>query len=190
MDYKKLEIQKIVGTKFEGELETVRTYGMVSKNKLLEGGDLLTFYTEDWRFSKIIRSSREFYSISKNFKYVCMPDYSVYYDEPLVDQLYKISVAYRICKRMERMGIRIIRNIFLTDERIFDINSYGNYSGDYCVQLRTKTDEARAKTDIRLINTLPNKKLVYCEEVRYNRLCKLGLLNTIRIPAEFKLLTK
>lgn len=157
-------------------------FNKVPKDKSLTA----CFFVEDERFSSLLRSSKKALNNLQGFKYVMQPDYSVYFDLPLVDQIYRTWVGKSIAYTWQVNGLKIIPNLTLGSKELFDFAVYGIPANQsFVVQIQAnnksigidKIDEKTIKDAIELIQ--PKNVFVYGTEKRM-QLLNLKETNVIK----------
>lgn len=83
------------------------------------------FYEDDWRFEKLWNNPQKYLPIIKRFKGVISPDYSLYYDMPLMYQGWNTYRGKALAKWLQDNGVEIIPNVRWGDERTFELATLG-----------------------------------------------------------------
>lgn len=69
------------------------------------------FYIHDYQFERFWNKPDKYIPILKNFKYVIMPDFSIYLDYPKVLQIFNIYRNLWLAKYMQENNIKVIFNL-------------------------------------------------------------------------------
>ena len=83
------------------------------------------FYEDDWRFEKLWNNPQKYLSIIKRFKGIISPDYSLYYDMPLMYQGWNTYRGKALGYWLQENGVEIIPNVRWGDERTFELSTLG-----------------------------------------------------------------
>ena len=83
------------------------------------------FYEDDYLFERIWNQPRKYLPLFKKYNGVILPDFSLYYDMPLVMQCWNIYRSRAIGTWLQRNGIKVIPNCRFGDSRTFDITCAG-----------------------------------------------------------------
>lgn len=145
-------------------------WGSMGVYKIPKNLDLCSFYVEDHRFKPLLKNSKKALKVlhSLNFKYIIQPDYSVYYDLPLIDQIYRVYVGKRIAHVWAENGFKVIPNLTLGCKELLPFSTFGIEVGSsFAVQIQANdnskeqdlVDEYTIKSAISIIK--PNTVLVY-----------------------------
>ena len=87
------------------------------------------FYEDDYLFERFWRNPRRYLELLRKFEGVILPDFSVFRDMPLNEQVNRISRSRAIGHWLQVNGIRVIPNIRFGDERTFDVCCDGIQQG-------------------------------------------------------------
>lgn len=148
--------------------------------------DLCLFYVEDWRFVKLMKNVRKANNLLSRFKYVGQPDYSVYYDLDLIDQIYRLWTANRVAHSWSTLGHKIVPNLVLGSQDLLPYTLYTIEKGSsFTVQIQAhshsleqdRVDEYTIKSALDLIQ--PEVFLVYGTQERIDALYLSKIPNMI-----------
>jgi len=143
------------------------------------------FYTEDWRFSRLLKEVKAAQLYLTKFQYIFQPDFSVYYDQPLIDQWWRTWLGKNIASVWQKNNFKIIPSLVFGSADNFTAAVYGIPKHQvFCAQLQAndhnkeqdRVDADTLRNAIRLID--PPFCLVYSTQ---DRLRKLGLDNEPKI---------
>lgn len=81
--------------------------------------EFICFYEHDIRFRDIVTSTKEQIASLKKFKGVISPDFSLYYDMPLVLQMSNTYLNRQIGHYLQTQGVYVIPNVRWGDERSY-----------------------------------------------------------------------
>jgi hypothetical protein len=105
--------------------------------------DICSFYVEDWRFISLMKTTKKATHLLSKFKYVIQPDYSVYYDVPLVDQIFRCYTGKRIGDIWTQNGMKIIPNLVLGSKDLLPYATYGIENGSsFAVQIQANSQDS------------------------------------------------
>ncbi|MEG0237910.1 DUF4417 domain-containing protein [Cetobacterium sp.] len=74
------------------------------------------FYIHDYQFERFWRNPERYINILKNFKYVIMPDFSLYTDYPKALQIFNVYRNLWLARYMQENNISVIFNIACSTE--------------------------------------------------------------------------
>lgn len=83
------------------------------------------FYEHDYVFEKLWNNPQKYLPIIKRFKGVISPDFSLYYDMPLVMQQWNTYRNRAIACWLKDNGVEVIPNVRWGDERTFKLSTLG-----------------------------------------------------------------
>lgn len=83
------------------------------------------FFEHDQKFEKLWTNPRKYLPIIKRFKGVITPDYSLYYDMPLVMQEWNTYRGKALGHWLAENGVEVIPNVRWGDERTFELATLG-----------------------------------------------------------------
>lgn len=137
------------------------------------------FYTEDWRFGRFLKDVKVAQLYLPRFKYVIQPDFSVYYDQPLIDQWWRTWTGKRIAATWQKNGIKVIPSLVAGSRDNYEAAVFGWQPHQvFAVQVQANDhnptqDETDAWTITKALHDFdPPFVLVYATK---DRLEKLGL---------------
>ncbi len=83
------------------------------------------FYEHDYKFEKLWNNPQKYLPIIKRFKGIISPDFSLYYDMPLVMQKWNTYKGKALAAYLYENGVEIIPNVRWGDERTFALSVLG-----------------------------------------------------------------
>lgn len=83
------------------------------------------FYEHDYKFEKLWNNPQKYLPIVKKFKGIISPDFSLYYDMPLVMQKWNTYRGKALASYFYENGVEIIPNVRWGDERTFELATLG-----------------------------------------------------------------
>ena len=83
------------------------------------------FYEHDRKIERFWASPRKYLPIIKKFRGVISPDYSLYYDMPLVMQEWNTYRGKALGHWLVENGVEVIPNVRWGDERTFELSTLG-----------------------------------------------------------------
>lgn len=152
-----------------------------------EGLEIVSFYVEDWRFVPLLKSTKKAFNHLRKFQKAIQPDYSVYYDLDLMDQVYRTYVGKMYADIWSRNGFTVIPSLVLGSKQLLPFATYGIPKGSsIAVQIQAhsgdaeqdKVDEWTIKEAIKEIE--PKNILVYGTHERIDKL-NLGGIDNIML---------
>jgi hypothetical protein len=168
-----LVVCKKVGGKVTGNVYIWNTFAL----RHMPDAWAACFYTEDWRFSKLLKGTKSSQFYLHKFDYIIQPDFSVYYDQPLIDQWWRTWMGKQIADVWQRNGHKIIPSLVLGSTGNYDAAVYGIPKGQvFAVQLQANDanpaqDEVDAATIARAVADIaPPYILAYTTKDRLDRL--------------------
>lgn len=102
--------------------EFIIPYKMIpfsERNKSKNYEEFVCFYEHDIRFRDILTATKEQIDSIKKFKGIISPDFSLYYDMPLVLQMTNTYLNRQIGHYLQTQGIYVIPNVRWGDERSY-----------------------------------------------------------------------
>lgn len=97
---------------------------LVSFSKSKNGSDFgrwIHFYEDDYLFECVWDSPKDYLGHFKKFNGVILPDFSLYRDMPLAEQIWNIYRSRALGCWLQNNGVKVIPNIRYGDERTFEI---------------------------------------------------------------------
>jgi hypothetical protein len=176
----------------------IYVFGSVAKAKIPKDRSLIcSFYIEDRGFKKVFKYAEEYTKQMGWYKAVIQPDFSVYYDQPLIDQHWRTFMGKQIAKLWQDNGVQVIPNLVLGSKENFECAIYGIPKGvTIAVQIQAsdqstdqdRVDEWTIKNACNILQ--PKHILVYGLPYRTKKLNLEGLPNLIRIKSFLELILK
>ena len=128
----------------------------------------VVFYEHDRAFARLWNNPRKYLNKLKKFKGIISPDFSVYWNMPLVMQMWNVFRGRALAVWMQNNGIEIIPNVRFGDERTFSFCFDGIEKGKTVAIgthgcIKRKSDKAVFEKGIDcLIKTLtPHSLIIY-----------------------------
>lgn len=130
--------------------------------------EIVSFYVEDWRFVPLLKSTKKAFNHLRKFQKAIQPDYSVYYDLDLMDQVYRTYIGKMYADIWSRNGFTVVPSLVLGSKELLPFATYGIAKGStIAVQIQAhsgdtsqdKVDEWTIKEAIEIIK--PKNILVY-----------------------------
>ncbi|MCD8313437.1 MAG: DUF4417 domain-containing protein [Bacteroidales bacterium] len=78
------------------------------------------FFLDDYRFERVWNDPLKWARILRNAKFVLTPDFSLYADMPLCQQIYNVYRNRLIGACFQRMGVKVIPTVSWSDARSYD----------------------------------------------------------------------
>lgn len=101
---------------------------VISFSKALKSNEFdswIHFYEHDVKIEKLWNNPRKYLPILKKYRGIISPDYSLYYDMPLMFQGWNTYRGRAIAHWLQENGIEIIPNVRWGDERTFELSTLG-----------------------------------------------------------------
>ena len=83
------------------------------------------FYEHDYKFEKLWNNPQKYLPIIKKFKGIISPDYSLYYDMPLIMQKWNTYRGKALACWLQDNNIEVIPNVRWGDKRTFKLSTLG-----------------------------------------------------------------
>lgn len=83
------------------------------------------FYEFDYLFERLWNNPKKYLQKLKMFRGIITPDFSMYQDMPLIQQIYNLYRQRAIGQWLENEGVRVIANIRWSDERTYLLSTQG-----------------------------------------------------------------
>lgn len=110
--------------------------------KDMPAADICMFYVEDWRFISLMRNTKKALHLLSKFKYVVQPDYSVYYDTPLIDQMFRCYTGKKVGSIWAQNGLKVIPNLVLGSRELLPYTLHGIAKGSsFAVQIQANSQD-------------------------------------------------
>ena len=115
------------------EIPCVKTSSLLPEkvipfSKILSSHDYdawIHFYEHDYVFEKLWNNPQKYLPIIRKFKGVISPDFSLYYDMPLVLQKWNTYRGKALAFWLQTNGVEVIPNVRWGDERTFGLSTLG-----------------------------------------------------------------
>lgn len=123
----------------------------------------IVFYEDDSQFERIWRCPKKYIKVFKRFKGIVAPDFSLYGDMPLSEQIYNVYRSRLLAHYYQRNGIEVIVNARWGIDITFGFCFDGLYDGDIVFigslgSLKEKENRAQFKKGLNeLVNRIHPK---------------------------------
>lgn len=171
-------------TNLDGEFIMWNT--MSIKDIPKDGSKIMGFYVEDSRFTAVYKSAVSFSKRMKSFRYVIQPDFSVYYDEPLIDQMWRTWMGKKIARLWQDNNVNVIPNLVLGAKENFECAIFGIPEGQTIMCQIQANDNNPSQNIIdkwtieQASKVLKSNILVYGTEDRFDKLALKGNVTLIK----------
>lgn len=120
------------------EVDDIEKFIPFDKRNLYKNCNAIVhFYIYDGSFKQIINNPEKYKNELNKYKAVISPDFSIYYDTPIIEQIYNTFLNRLIGSYYQNNGIKVIPNVRWGDSRSYEfcfegLESEGIYSvGSY-----------------------------------------------------------
>ena len=101
---------------------------VISFSKALTSSDYdswIHFYEHDYKFERLWKNPQKYLPIIKKFRGIITPDFSLYYDMPLVMQKWNTYRGKSLAHWLQENGVEVIPNVRWGDERTYALSTLG-----------------------------------------------------------------